>query len=115
MRLTNEEGVDLAYEHVGGDLFQNALDSLCKDGRLVTCGAHAGEVVPFDIIPFFRGQKSIIGSFVYNRDELERCIALAESGAIKPLVHKVFPLEEAREAMAMMERREHFGKIVLKP
>ena len=37
------------------------------------------------------------------------------SGAIKPLVHKVFPLAEAREAMAMMERREHFGKIVLKP
>ena len=115
MRLTDDQGVDLAYEHVGGDLFQNALDSLCKDGRLVTCGAHAGEVVQFDIIPFFRGQKSIIGSFVYNRDELERCIKLAESGAIKPLVHKVFPLEEAREAMAMMERREHFGKIVLKP
>jgi NADPH:quinone reductase-like Zn-dependent oxidoreductase len=115
MRLTDDQGVDLAYEHVGGDLFQNALDSLCKDGRLVTCGAHAGEVVPFDIIPFFRGQKSIIGSFVYNRDELERCIKLAQSGAIKPLVHKVFPLEEAREAMAMMERREHFGKIILKP
>ena len=72
MRLTDDQGVDLAYEHVGGELFQKALDSLCKDGRLVTCGAHAGEVVPFDIIPFFRGQKSIIGSFVYNRDELER-------------------------------------------
>ena len=115
MRLTDDQGVDLAYEHVGGELFQQALDSLCKDGRLVTCGAHAGEVVPFDIIPFFRGQKSIIGSFVYNREELERCIKLAETGAIKPLVHQVFPLEEAREAMAMMERREHFGKIVLKP
>ena len=32
-----------------------------------------------------------------------------------PLVYKAFPLEEAREAMATMERREHFGKIVLKP
>ena len=115
MRLTDDQGVDLAYEHVGGELFQKALDSLAKDGRLVICGGHAGEVVPFDIIPFFRGQKSIIGSFVYNRDELEQCIALAQRGAITPLVHKVFPLSEAREAMAMMERREHFGKIVLKP
>jgi D-arabinose 1-dehydrogenase-like Zn-dependent alcohol dehydrogenase len=36
-------------------------------------------------------------------------------GKIAPLVHQVFPLAEAREAMATMERREHFGKIVLKP
>ena len=115
MRLTDGQGADLAYEHVGGELFQKALDSLGKDGRLVICGGHGGEVVPFDIIPFFRSQKQIIGSFVYNRDEVERCIALAERGAITPLVHKVFPLSEAREAMAMMERREHFGKIVLTP
>ena len=60
MRLTGERGVDLVYEHVGGELFQHGLDSLSKDGRLVTCGAHSGEVVPFDIIPFFRTQKSII-------------------------------------------------------
>ena len=78
MRLTDGQGADLAYEHVGGELFQKALDSLGKDGRLVICGGHAGEVVPFDIIPFFRSQKQIIGSFVYNRDEVERCMALAE-------------------------------------
>jgi NADPH:quinone reductase-like Zn-dependent oxidoreductase len=115
MRITDGEGADLAYEHVGGDLFQKALDSLGKDGRLVICGGHGGEVVPFDIIPFFRSQKQIIGSFVYNRDEVERCMVLAQQGTITPLVHKVFPLAEAREAMAMMERREHFGKIVLTP
>jgi len=56
MRLTGDKGVDLVFEHVGGELFQKGLDSLGKDGRLVTCGAHAGEVVPFDIIPFFRSR-----------------------------------------------------------
>jgi NADPH:quinone reductase-like Zn-dependent oxidoreductase len=115
MRATDGRGVDLVFEHVGGELFQKGLDSLAKDGRLVICGGHSGEVVPFDIIPFFRSQKQIIGSFVYNRDEVQRCIVLAERGAITPLVHKVFPLAEAREAMATMERREHFGKIVLTP
>jgi NADPH:quinone reductase-like Zn-dependent oxidoreductase len=113
MRLTDDRGVDLVFEHVGGELFQKSLDSLGKDGRLVTCGGHAGEVVPFDIIPFFRTQKSIIGSFVYNRTEVETCLELARQGRIVPLVHKTFPLSEAREAMAMMERRENFGKIVL--
>lgn len=115
MRLTDGGGVDVVYEHVGGELFQEGLDSLAKDGRLVICGGHAGEVVPFDIIPFFRMQRQIIGSFVYTRGEVEKCLELARKGKITPLVYKVFPLEEAREAMATMERREHFGKIVLKP
>ena len=55
----------------------------------------------------------MIGSFVYTRDEVETCLELARRGQITPLVHTTFPLEEAREAMAAMERREHFGKIVL--
>ena len=115
MRLTDDRGVDLVYEHVGGELFQKGLDSLGKDGRLVICGGHSGEVVPFDIIPFFRMQRQVIGSFVYNRNEIESCVELARQGKITPLVHATFPLEDVREAMALMERREHFGKILLKP
>ena len=115
MRATDGRGVDVVFEHVGGEFFQMGLDSLAKDGRLVICGGHSGEVVPFDIIPFFRTQKQIIGSFVYNRSEVEQVLDLAARGVITPLVYKVFPLEQAREAMETMERREHFGKIVLKP
>jgi NADPH:quinone reductase-like Zn-dependent oxidoreductase len=115
MRLTDGRGVDLVYEHLGGEFFQKGLDSLSKDGRLVTCGAHAGEVVPFDIIPFFRTQKRIIGSFVYTREEVETVLELARRRKITPLVYATWPLAEAREAMEAMERREHFGKIVLRP
>jgi NADPH:quinone reductase-like Zn-dependent oxidoreductase len=115
MRITDGAGVDLVYEHVGGELFQKGLDSLSKDGRLVICGGHSGEVVPFDIIPFFRTQKSVIGSFVYTREEVEKAFALAARGAIRPLVHATFPLEDAAAAMELMERREHFGKILLLP
>lgn len=115
MAATGGAGVDVVFEHVGGESFQFALDSLGKDGRLVTCGAHAGEVVPFDIIPFFRAQKSVIGSFVFTREEVSKCLGLAARGLIKPLVHSTFPLDEARDAMALLERREHFGKIVLLP
>jgi NADPH:quinone reductase-like Zn-dependent oxidoreductase len=115
MRLTADRGVDLVFEHVGGTMFQHGLDSLGKDGRLVICGGHSGEVVPFDIIPFFRSQKSVIGSFVYTRDEVEGCLELARRKKIEPLVYRTYPLADAREAMATMERREHFGKIVLQP
>jgi NADPH:quinone reductase-like Zn-dependent oxidoreductase len=115
VRATDGRGAEVVFEHVGGELFQTGLDSLAKDGRLVICGAHSGEVVPFDIIPFFRAQKQIIGSFVYNRIEVEKVLDLAARGLITPLVHKIFPLDQAREAMETMERREHFGKIILKP
>lgn len=115
MSATDGRGAEVVFEHVGGELFQTGLDSLAKDGRLVICGAHSGEVVPFDIIPFFRAQKQIIGSFVYNRIEVEKVLDLAARGLITPLVYKIFPLAQARDAMETMERREHFGKIILKP
>ena len=54
-------------------------------------------------------EESSIGAKVKN------CLELAKDGKITPLVHAKFPLADAREAMAMMERREHFGKIVLEP
>ena len=113
MAATGGEGVDVVYEHVGGELFQNSLDSLKKDGRLVTCGGHAGEVVPFDIIPFFRKQLSIIGSFVFDRAEVETCFALMARGALVPQIAATFPLEQVKEATDLMESREFFGKIVL--
>jgi NADPH:quinone reductase-like Zn-dependent oxidoreductase len=114
-RITGEQGVDLVYEHVGGQRFQDGIGSLKSNGRLVTCGAHSGEVVDFDIIPFFRSQHTVIGSFVYEREELEKVLDFARRGLIKPQIHRVLPLEEAREATEMLERREFFGKILLAP
>jgi len=113
LEATGGHGVDVVFEHVGGDFFQKALDSLAKDGRLVTCGGHGGEVVPFDIIPFFRRQLSVIGSFVFDRREVETCFGLVARGELVPQVAATFPLEEAAAAMDLMESREFFGKIVL--
>ena len=113
MRLTDGAGADVVFEHVGGDSFQRALDSVAKDGRIVIAGGHAGEVVPFDIIPFFRRQLAVLGSSAYTSEEVDRVYALAARGLIEPDVFRTFPLVEAAEAMRVMERREQFGKIVL--
>ncbi len=115
LRLTDGAGVDLAYEHVGGERFAEAIGSVGKNGRVVTCGGHAGEVVDFDIVPFFRSQKTVIGSFCYSRDEVLACLDLAARGLVTPQVHATFPLAEAPAAYALMERRGHFGKIVVTP
>jgi NADPH:quinone reductase-like Zn-dependent oxidoreductase len=113
--VTEGRGVDLVFEHVGGELFQQSLQCMAKDGRLVTCGAHSGEVVPIDVIPLFRGQHSIIGSFVYTENELRKVLHLASEGKIKPVIHATFALEDARLAMESLEVRTHFGKVILVP
>ena len=114
-RITNDRGVDLVYEHVGGKLFQAGLDSLTRDGRLVTCGAHSGEVVELDIIPLFRNQTRIIGSFTFTSAEYEEVLRLAGLGLLKPQLHSTYSLDDAAEAFAVMEARQQFGKIVITP
>jgi NADPH:quinone reductase-like Zn-dependent oxidoreductase len=115
MEITNGRGADLAYEHVGGELFQKAMESLATEGRRGTCGGRAGEGVPFDLSPFFRAQHTIIGSFVYTRDELEKVLDFAGRGLLRPLLAESYPLDEARAAFERMESREFFGKLVLRP
>jgi NADPH:quinone reductase-like Zn-dependent oxidoreductase len=115
MRITGGRGVDLVYEHVGGKLFQAGLDSLTRDGRLVTCGAHSGEVVELDIIVLFRNQTRIIGSFTFTSAEYEEVLRLAGLGLLKPQVHATYSLDDAAEAFELMEARKHFGKIVITP
>jgi NADPH:quinone reductase-like Zn-dependent oxidoreductase len=115
MRITGGAGAHLTYEHVGGDLFAAGLNSLGKDGRLVTCGGHSGEVVPLDIIPLFRMQWQIIGSFTYTKGEYETVLQMVADGRLKPLVDTKVPLEEIRAAFERMESRGHFGKIVVHP
>ena len=69
-------------------------------------------MVPFDIIPFFRGQHTIIGSFVFEREELDKVLDFAGRGLLKPLVAKTFPLPQVHDAFELLESRDFFGKIL---
>lgn len=115
LSLTGGRGVEVAFEHVGGPLFERVLKSLARDGRAVTCGAHAGEVVPLDIIPFFRRQLSLLGSRRVTSQELRDVLRLMGDGALKAKIHKTLPLSAAKEAHELIERRENIGKVVLLP
>lgn len=113
MALTNGRGVDLVMEHVGGDIFTESLACVCVDGTIVTVGGHGGEVVPLDIIPFFRRQLRLIGSKNASIAELRDVMRLVAEGRLVPQIHAVFPLAEAAAAHAVVESRAFFGKVVL--
>ena len=113
-KLTNQRGVDVVFEHIGPDTWQKSLASLCRGGRLVTCGATSGPKVEIDLRFLYSKQLSVFGSYMGSLAELHKVIALAESGVLKPTLDQVFPLKEAANAHRRMENRQNFGKILLK-
>ena len=113
--LTDGRGVDVVVEFVGGEVFTRSLDCLVPDGRLVTCGAHAGEKPTVNVIDIFRRELRIIGSRRATRLEMRRVMELVAAGTLRPVIDSVLPLAEAAEAHRRMEERRHFGKLVLTP
>ena len=112
---TGGRGVDAVVDTTGGPRFAEHLAAMAPDGRLVTCGAHAGEVVPLDIIELFRRGHRILGFRVATPDEIRTALELALTGRISVPVDRTFRLAEAAEAHAYMAERRHVGKIVLVP
>ncbi len=114
MRLTDGKGVDCVFEHIGGDIFVRSLDVLRKYGRLATCGVTGGPEAKMNISKIYARHLTIHGALMGSLVEQKKVIELAERGRIKPVIDKVFPLAEAKDAQQRMLDRKNFGKIVLK-
>lgn len=113
--LTRRKGVEVVIEHVGGPVFEAAVASLARDGRLVTCGATIGGKVALDLNVLFGKHLSLMGSWMGRRGDLAEVLGHVARGALEPVVDSVLPLAEARRAHERIEAREHFGKVVLVP
>ncbi|MFR9787974.1 quinone oxidoreductase family protein [Streptomyces sp. MB22_4] len=113
--------VDCVLDAVGGDLLIPAVAALAPYGRLVAYSSGGGSVRAYDLLV---GAKSVIGfqmalvargrPELYERWRLELWRLFAE-GAVRPVVHAEFALEEAARAHAVIENRSNLGKVVLRP
>ena len=78
-KLTAKKGVDVVFEHVGGEGFNASLLCLKRGGRLVTCGSTAGPTVTINLMQLFQQQYKIFGSFGCSmrniRDSLSKMAA----------------------------------------
>lgn len=115
LELTDGLGADLFIEHVGGDLLMDSLRSLRPGGRLVTCGAHAGETPELDVIELFRNEWEVLGSRIGTPEEMQMAMNLLGEGRLTAAVHAEIPLRDAAEAHRIIERREQIGKVILVP
>lgn len=116
-------GVDVVLDMVGGDYLQRNIESLAMDGRLVLIGQLGGATAQINTVPVLRRRLTITGSTLRARSVAQKAVIakavhehvwpLLESGAVRVVVHRVFPLRAAAEAHRMMEAGSHIGKLVL--
>eukprot|EP01034_Spumella_vulgaris_P029568 gene29568-36638_t len=122
-QLTDGKGVDVILDMVGGDYLPREIGCLADDGRIAVIALLGGAKATLDLGQVLRRHLTVTGSTLRPRPvEFKARIAaqlrarvwpLLESGAIKPVIHQVFPLEQAAAAHALMESSTHVGKIML--
>jgi len=120
---TGGKGVNVILDMVGGDYLDRELKCLADDGRIVIIAFLGGAKATVFLNDILRRRLTVTGSALRPRSiEFKGAIAknlrekvwpLIESGKIRAIIHKTFPLAEAAKAHALMESSAHIGKIVL--
>ena len=120
---TGGKGVNVILDMVGGDYLDRELKCVADDGRIVIIAFLGGAKATVFLGDILRRRLTVTGSALRPRSiEFKGAIAknlrekvwpLMESGKIKAIIHKTFPLAEASKAHALMESSTHIGKIVL--
>jgi alcohol dehydrogenase len=111
-KLTNKKGVDVVFEHVGGEGFNGSLLVLKRGGRLVTCGSTAGPTVQFNLMQLFQQQYKIFGSFGASMRNIRDSLGKMANGLL-PVIDTELKLDDIGRGIARLESRQVFGKIVV--
>lgn len=112
---TGKRGVDLMVDNTGAKTWQQSIRATRPSGRVVTCGATSGyEVTQFQPFVWVR-ELDIRGSNGWQRTDLEALLELVRERKLDPIIDRVLPLEQIREAEQLIEERRVFGKVVITP
>ena len=114
-QLTAKRGVDVVVDNVGQATLPTSLQAVARGGRIVIVGNTSGPQAQIDIRFIFGKQISLIGSTMGSHNDFREVLSLLWTGKLKPVVDRVMPLAEGREAYKILESGRHFGKIVLTP
>ena len=123
--LTENRGVDVILDMVGGPYFPKNIKILASEGRLLQIALMQGYKAEVDFRPLLMKRVTLTGSTLRPRSikekaEIARALGkevwpLMDAGTIRPIIHQTFPLEKAADAHRLMESSNHIGKILLKP
>ncbi|UVJ44223.1 NADPH:quinone oxidoreductase family protein [Pseudomonas sp. LS1212] len=121
-RLTDGNGVDVIYDPVGGDLFDQAIRSIAWNGRLLVVGFASGRIPELPVNLALLKGAAVIGVFwgsfaqrqpADNAANFKELFGWYGEGKLKPLVSQMYPLERAGEAIDALGQRKTVGKVVV--
>jgi NADPH2:quinone reductase len=122
MRLTDNKGVDLVVDPVGGRTLQQSIRCLAYRGRVAMVGSLSREPMTADVSSLMAGNRSLHGVFLGAEMGSERVRAIIQSliddaarGELKVVIDRTFPLSKAAAAHAYIESRQAVGRVLLTP
>jgi NADPH:quinone reductase-like Zn-dependent oxidoreductase len=110
---TEGKGVDVVIEHVGEATWKTSLQTAGPNARIVVCGATSGPNPPAQLHRIWWKQLTIYGSTMGTKEDFEGAYELVARGAARPIVDRIFPLEQAAAAHEYLESGQQFGKVIL--
>lgn len=122
-QLTGGRGVDVVFDPVGGERFQESLRCLAPEGRLIVVGFAEGKIPEVSVNRVLFRNVDVVGAgwgnFLAHHPELTLQIGadlerLAAEGKVRPLVTAVYPLEEGVRGLGDIAERRVIGKVVLR-
>lgn len=114
-KATGKQGVDLMVDNTGAATWPHSIRATRAGGRVVTCGATSGyEVSHYQPYVWVR-ELDIRGSNGWQRDDLDALVRMVQEGRLEPVIDRVLPLDEIREAERLIEERLVVGKVVVTP
>lgn len=110
-----ENSIDVVVDNVAGPNFAQMLKVLRTGGRYVSSGAIAGPIVSLDMRDMYLKDISLIGCTAWDSPVFPNLVSYIENHEIRPLVAKVFPLNQIAKAQQEFMEKAHFGNFVLVP
>ncbi len=122
MKLTDNKGVNLVVDSVGGSTLQGSILSLGYRGRVSMVGAAGREPMRVDVGSLMAGNRSLTGVFLGAEigtdrvhDMIQKLVDEVAEGKLQVLIDRTFPLSEAAAAHAYIESRQAVGRVLLIP
>jgi NADPH:quinone reductase-like Zn-dependent oxidoreductase len=112
MKLTGGRGADITVEVGGAGTLPRSFLATRLGGRIVVIGLLSG-MAEVDPMPILRRNLRVQGLYVGNRQMFEAMNRAIEAGGLKPVIDKVFPFAQAKDAYRHLKSQTHFGKIVI--
>ena len=113
LETPGRDGVDVVIDLVGGPRWPDLLEILRPGGRYAVSGAIAGPIVQLDLRTLYLKDLSLFGCTGLGPRVFADLVRRIEQGEVRPLVAKVFPLEQITAAQCEFQKKKHVGKLVL--